>query len=92
MGAKQPTLWEQPAPIPVADPHVPAQEKPRLMGCSQRILARLQRGPATNIELAKITPRYGGRLYDLKKAGVRWRIVERNYDTGVNTYSLEAER
>lgn len=48
------------------------QEQNRRQNAKQRIYERLTHGPATGPELAAICLRYGARLDDLKRQGVRW--------------------
>lgn len=54
------------------------------------VLDALRGGPKTNAELAEITPRYGARIYDLRKLGVRIRTDRPRVD-GIVTYTLEQE-
>jgi hypothetical protein len=62
-------LFAQDAPLPV-DTHVTAPaEIRRLSSQNARILERLQKGPASNYELAQISLKYTSRLSDLRKAG-----------------------
>lgn len=51
-----------------------------------RILAALRTGPRTNLQLAEITPRYGARIYDLRRLGHD--IATANGDGAVTTYTL----
>ena len=83
--------------LPIFDPiltpidgHVqaPAEQK-RLSGQNAAILARLEQGPATNRELAAVSLKYTGRLSDLRAAGYRVSVIERDYATGLVTYALE---
>ena len=75
--SKMPLFDLRPAPVAVVpvDPSVLATDVPRLKGAAQRVLQRLREGPATNLEL--MVPecggaRFGGRLGDLRAAGVIW--------------------
>lgn len=59
-------------PAPLRLPLEPARERVRLKGSLLRVLERLQRGPATNLELAH--PAVGGlraaaRVHELRQAG-----------------------
>ena len=47
----------------------------RLDGSRARIRIRLEKGPATNGELAAIALRYGARLHELRRAGMRIKTV-----------------
>lgn len=66
-----------------------AQERVRLAGNCQAIIERLRRGPATNGELSQVGGlRFGGRLFELRKAGHDIRIVDRDHDSGKVVYQL----
>jgi hypothetical protein len=71
-----------------SDSHVvePAEVN-RLATQNDKILARLQRGPATNAELAGISLKYTGRISDLRKAGHV--ITPERVKGGVTIYKLE---
>ncbi len=76
--SKMPLLDLRPPPMAVVpvDPSVLETDVPRLKGASQRVLARLKAGPATNLELMQPEiggARFGGRLHDLRKSGVIWK-------------------
>jgi hypothetical protein len=78
---------------PVAPPDLtPEAEEPRLSRQCRAILARLQRGPATNGELAEIALKYTGRISDLRPglraAGRDIKVVERDTKTGRVLYAL----
>ena len=51
-----------------------------------RILARLQQGPATNVELNAICYRYGARIFELKRDG--YAIDKACVAAGVWRYTL----
>lgn len=55
-----------------------------------RVLDRLRQGPATNLELASITPRYGARVYDARQLGHR--IHVHHLDGGRVLYTLQESR
>jgi hypothetical protein len=61
----------------------------RLRGQNAAILQRLQQGPATNAELARISLKYTSRISDIRAAG--YKIVCRFGDGGLNSYSLKPE-
>jgi hypothetical protein len=71
-----------------SDSHVvePAEVN-RLASQNQQILARLKRGPATNVELAGISLKYTGRISDLRKVGHV--ITPERVKGGVTIYRLE---
>ncbi len=75
--SRMPLLDLRPSPVAVVpvDPSVLETDVPRLKGAAQRVLARLREGPATNRELEQAEcggSRFGGRLRDLRVAGVVW--------------------
>lgn len=80
-------------PIPVRDTHVldPLEQR-RLSKQSAEILARLQQGPATNSELAKIALKYTSRISDLRKAGYNVQVCSRDGATGLTVYRLECSK
>jgi len=55
------------------------------------IVARLQKGPATNTELSSIALRYSARIFELRKAGYQIEIISRDDESGVCLYSLTKE-
>ena len=63
-------------------------EKTRLSTQCQSILARLQQGPASNSELARLALKYTSRISDLRDKGYRIDVTERDYETGVAVYAL----
>ena len=71
------------------DTHVthPA-EIARLGGHNLKILERLQRGPATNRELAAISLKYTARVSDLREAGYDVRCVAQDRKSGFALYEL----
>jgi hypothetical protein len=77
--------------IQVADTHVtePAEVN-RLASQNEQILARLKRGPATNVELAGISLKYTSRISDLREAGYAIPPPER-VKGGVTIYRLEPD-
>lgn len=66
----------------------PAAERKRLSRQCEAILERLQRGTASNSELAAMALNYRARVSDLRAAGYTIEVVERNHDTGLNFYEL----
>lgn len=80
-------LFDPPQPtLPPRDPNVTTSDVPRLTGQNAAILARLKQGPATNVELAAMALKYGGRISDLRAAG--YRIECERGEGGINTYRL----
>jgi hypothetical protein len=71
-------LFDKPPPVAVepVDPNVLPSDVPRLKGAAMRVLERLKQGPATNRELERPEcggSRFGGRLRELRVAGVKWK-------------------
>ena len=77
------------APLVPCHPSVPAEERPRLSGQNAAILARLQRGPASNTDLAAIALKYTSRISDLRDAGYEVSVVSRDRATGLVVYALD---
>jgi hypothetical protein len=86
--SKQLSLFDAPRNIVPRDTHVVPEEKPRLTGQNQSILERLQRGPATNRELAALSLKYTSRVSDLRAAGYNVVAVARDRATGITMYEL----
>ena len=85
MDPRQTTLDEALAP---RDPNVAAGEAPRLGRQCAAILARLNRGPATNADLAVISLKYTSRISDLRAAGFQVEAYDRDRTTGLCWYRL----
>ena len=60
----------------------------RRVSQKQKILERLQQGPATNTELVKIAINYRARVSDLRLDGYDI-ICKQNSDNGVTEYYIE---
>lgn len=91
MTSQQPLGFDpEPVRVPVSDdPRLTKEARPRLQRACLRILARLQVGPATNMQLLQIGGmRFGARLHELKAAGHTVRIVEEDHVTGRVVYEL----
>ncbi len=90
---RQPSLFDQAesGAIMPRDPRVIAVEAVRLSRQSREILDRLERGPATNKELAGIALKYTSRTSDLRLAGYDVRVIERDHKTGLAVYALFRE-
>lgn len=88
--ARQRNLFERyREPIEPCDPNVVhQQEVRRLTGQNAAILKRLRLGPADNVELAGMALKYTSRISDLRAAGHRVEIIQRNSANGVNVYKL----
>lgn len=71
--------------------HVEAEAQPRLSRQNQAVLARLQRGPATNRELAEIALKYTGRISELRDAGYDVVLVSEDRKTGLAVYELRGK-
>jgi hypothetical protein len=54
----------------------------------EAILARLQKGPATNRELAQLSLKYTSRLSEIRQAGYTVDVVKHDHKTGLVTYAL----
>lgn len=79
-----------PKPLKLSDPKVRGTvETPRLTNQCQKILERLQRGPATNKELADLSLKYTGRISDLRASGYAVEVLSRDRKTGVTIYHLK---
>lgn len=88
MATKQLGLFDSPAqPIPAADPNVHPEARKRLSRQCRIILMMLRDRPRDGSELAAITHRFGGRLWDLKQAGCAINC-DQDHRTGVATYTL----
>ena len=89
-------LFDAPAaktatPSPPEPPRIDpvAVEAKRLSRQCQAILERLRAGRASNDELSRIARKYTGRISDLRAAGHKVKLVERNHETGLTFYELE---
>ena len=78
--------------MPPTDPHVDPSDVSRLTGQNAVILARLERGPATNDELSRISRKYTSRISDVRAWLQRHgkTIVCQRGVGGLNTYRIEA--
>jgi hypothetical protein len=75
-------------PIEPRDRNVQPEARPRLSRQSREVLERLRKGPASNADLAAITHRFGGRIWDLRKARC---VIQTEQDarSGLATYTLK---
>ena len=76
---------------PPIDPHVEAEEVPRLSGQNAAILALFRAAPrrrVTNLKLAQIALKYTSRVSDLRAAGYHIELVQR-LEGGVTVYELQ---
>lgn len=69
------------------DPNVDSRDTGRLSGQNIAILARLERGPAYNDELAAIALKYTSRISDLRAAGHK--VTCKRVGGGRTMYRLE---
>lgn len=67
-------------------------ERRRLSAQCAAILDRLQRGPASNRELAGVSLKYTSRISDLRKAGYDVQVAARDVRSGLTTYVLRPSR
>ena len=74
-----------------ADPSLDDREKPRLSRQCAEILALLRQGVATNRDLARLSLKYTGRISDLRKAGHRIEVIQRDHDIGLVWYELKED-
>lgn len=89
---RQLSLFDRPhRPVEPADPNVSPEGRPRLSRQCREVLDRLREESATNAELADITHRFGGRLYDLRKAGCVIEKTFQDHRTGLVIYELKYE-
>jgi hypothetical protein len=65
-------------------------ELTRRQSGADRLLAKLQDGPATNLELIHVVQRISGRVEDLRKRG--WLIDCTKLQPGVFRYELKGQR
>lgn len=73
---------------PDPESHPSGDNPVRLSRQCVRILERLRRGPATNVELSEIAFRYSARIHELRAAGNDIVILERDHETGAVLYGL----
>lgn len=93
-GIAEPLAAPAPAPVQATEGErtvvgTVADEKKRTATHADRILALLREGTVTNGELATITPRYGARILDLRKAGHEIETVFENKKSGLVIYRLK---
>jgi hypothetical protein len=80
--------------VVAADYHISKDERPRLSGQCERILALLERGPVTNRRLAEIALKYTSRISDIrayfKEIGRTDKIdiINKCHKTGLRIYEL----
>lgn len=89
----QPGLFDnlpppEPPDIVFCDHRMDDDDKPRLSRQCRLILARLERGPASNQEMAEIALKYTGRISDLRKSGYDVRMIRQNHKSGQTWYGL----
>lgn len=82
----------EPHEPPMVDERLPEREHERLTRQAGLVLARLQEGPATNMELIPISTRFSARIHELRKKGY---IIDTDYlsrDKGLTQYTLKGRR
>ena len=79
------------APVSVYTEHRAEQrrETARLESAADRVLAALQQGPRTNLDLIHLCQRISGRIYDLRRRG--YQIETACLEPGVFRYTLRGE-
>lgn len=87
MTTKQLGLFDVAKPVVPADPNVAPEAVPRLSRQSREILGMLRKGSHTGGAPCMVTHRFGGRLYDLRKAGCVIK-TEHNPSLGTSVYTL----
>jgi len=65
------------------------QEADRLASATDRVLAALQTGPKTNLQLIDICQRISGRIYDLRRRG--YCIATEQIAPGIYRYTLASD-
>ena len=82
----------KPKSAALVDDRLPDEAKPRLTRQALAVLARLEAGPATNIELIPISTRFSARIYDLRKAGYVIDTDQVDRGAGITRYTLKGQR
>jgi hypothetical protein len=83
----QPDLFSA-RPVVLASPTLERRERRRLSKQNAEILARLQRGSASNSELAEMALNYRARISELRQAGFNVECFDRNRETGYARYRI----
>jgi hypothetical protein len=73
------------------DPRVSATEARRLSSQCLRIVERLRKSRATNVELAALSLKYTARVSDLRARGYVIEVVDRDRVSGLCVYELKQE-
>lgn len=82
----------KPRSAALVDDRLPDEAKPRLSRQALAVLARLEAGPATNIELIPISTRFSARIYDLRRAGYVIETDQLDRGKGITQYTLKGQR
>ena len=82
----QPSLLDLPQTVYAAHQAEVSAERVRLASAADRVLAALQDGPKTNLELVALCQRISGRIFDLRRRG--YRITTEPVAPGVYRYTL----
>jgi hypothetical protein len=69
-----------------------SEERTRWIAQADRVLARLQQGPASNAELATISLKYTSRISDLRVRGHVIEAFDHDHGTGECWYRLVTPR
>jgi hypothetical protein len=83
-------LMDAPQTIYVLHKAEVSAERVRLASAADRVLAALQDGPKTNLELIALCQRISGRIFDLRRRG--YRITTEAVGPGIYRYSLVLDR
>jgi hypothetical protein len=82
----QPSLLDLPHTVYAAHRAEVSAERVRLASAADRVLAALQDGPKTNLELIALCQRISGRIFDLRERG--YQIETERIAPGVYRYTL----
>ena len=82
----QPSLLDLPQTVYAVHRAEVAAEAHRLAGGADRVLAALQDGPKTNLQLIALCQRISGRIYDLRHRG--YQIETEAVAPGIYRYTL----
>lgn len=86
-------LYREPLAAPataIPVPGAPSEDKERLAGQCAAILDRLKAGPATTIELARLSLKYSSRIAELRHD--RWIIEAKRKNGGTFVYTLKGRK
>lgn len=95
MAEEQQLFWDEGGAVKTFAPEIADKnnvlpdEVPRLANQQKLVLERLQRGPATNVELQSLSLRYGARIHELRQLGHQITTKRTSVREGITTYTLE---